>query len=164
MIASFPVYRTYVHPHRTTTSWDESYINQAIARARRRNPTTDTSVFQFIRQALLLQHPPEASPIERARREAFVARFQQITGPVQAKGLEDTSFYRQFPLLSRNEVGGDPSRFGNSPSTFHSLNADRAKNWPGGLSTTATTRRNGVKIPGFVSMYLVSFRRNGSSI
>jgi (1->4)-alpha-D-glucan 1-alpha-D-glucosylmutase len=138
VIASFPVYRTYVHPYRPITSWDESYIDQAIARARRRNATTDVSVFQFIKQALLLQHPPGSSPVERARREAFVARFQQITGPVQAKGLEDTSFYRQFPLASRNEVGGDPSRFGNSPPTFHALNAERLRRWPGGLSPTAT--------------------------
>ena len=57
---------------------------------------------------------------------------------MQAKGLEDTTFYRQCPLASLNEVGGDPSRFGNSPSAFHALNVQRLTDWPGGLSTTAT--------------------------
>lgn len=65
-------------------------------------------------------------------------RFQQTTGPMQAKGLEDTAFYRQYPLVSINEVGADPSRFGISPSAFHAMNADRLAHWPGSLGTTAT--------------------------
>ncbi|HEU5115663.1 MAG TPA: hypothetical protein VFT74_03225, partial [Isosphaeraceae bacterium] len=75
---------------------------------------------------------------ERTQFETFVLKFQQITGPVQAKGLEDTAFYRQIKLASLNEVGGDPGRFGVSPSSFHALNAQRLSRWPGGLSTTAT--------------------------
>jgi (1->4)-alpha-D-glucan 1-alpha-D-glucosylmutase len=86
----------------------------------------------------MLNLPADLSPEERALRVRFTLRFQQTTGPVQAKGLEDTTFYRQMPLVSLNEVGGDPSRFGNSPTAFHSLNSHRLCDWPGGLSTTAT--------------------------
>jgi (1->4)-alpha-D-glucan 1-alpha-D-glucosylmutase len=85
-----------------------------------------------------MESPSDATDDERNAREAFVLRFQQTTGPVQAKGLEDTSFYRQAPLLSLNEVGGDPTRFGGSVPSFHALNASRLADWSGGLSTTAT--------------------------
>ncbi len=138
VVACFPVYRTYIRPDRVVSDRDRGYIQQAVARARRRNPSIDTTVFVFLQDALLLEHPEGIGAAERALREAFVARFQQTTGPVQAKGLEDTTFYRQFKLASLNEVGGDPQRFGYSPSTFHAMNSQRLALWPGGLSTTAT--------------------------
>src|SRR5205085_11900079 len=117
---------------------DRAMIEQAIARARKRQPTVDWLVFDFLRDVLLLEFPPGVSDEERSLWERFAVRFQQTTGPVQAKGLEDTTFYRQFPLVSLNEVGGDPTRFGSSPSAFHALNSHRLGDWPGGLSTTAT--------------------------
>jgi (1->4)-alpha-D-glucan 1-alpha-D-glucosylmutase len=138
VIACFPAYRTYIRPGRPVAARDRAYIDQALHRARRRNPTTDTSVFQFLREALLLEYAPGVSPRDRALREQFVVRFQQTTGPVQAKGLEDTAFYRQVGLVSLNEVGADPARFGTSPSIFHALNTLRLKTWPGNLATTAT--------------------------
>jgi (1->4)-alpha-D-glucan 1-alpha-D-glucosylmutase len=138
IIACFPVYRTYVHPARPPSAQDPMWIDQAVARARRRNPTTDSSVFAFLRSALLLEHPPGTQEADREAREAFVRRFQQTTGPAQAKGLEDTTFYRSLRLASLNEVGADPSRNGVAPQAFHALNAQRLRQWPGGLSTTAT--------------------------
>ncbi len=138
MIAYFPVYRTYLQPGQAVSDRDRNYIEQAVARARRRNPTIDATVFAFVQDALLLHCPEEITPLDRAQREAFVVRFQQTTGPVQAKSLEDTAFYRQVKLASLNEVGADPSRFGSSPSIFHALNSERLPQWPGGLSTTAT--------------------------
>jgi (1->4)-alpha-D-glucan 1-alpha-D-glucosylmutase len=138
IIACFPVYRTYVQPGLPVSDRDRMWIDQAVARARKRNPTTDDSVFDFIRAALLLEHPPGTSEEARLAVEAFVRRFQQTTGPAQAKGLEDTTFYRSVRLASLNEVGADPTRFGYAPQAFHALNAQRLRQWPGGLSTTAT--------------------------
>ncbi len=138
VIACFPVYRTYLKPDQPTAERDIEYIRQAVARARKRAPHLDPTVFNAIQDCLLLEYPPGANHEDRRRRDTFVARFQQTTGPVQAKGLEDTAFYRQVKLGSLNEVGGDPFRFGNSPSFFHAHNAHRANRWPGTLSTTAT--------------------------
>ncbi len=138
VIACFPIYRTYVRPGAPISARDRGYIEQAVARARRRNPAIDASLFAFLQHALLLEHPDGVTAENREQREMFVLKFQQSTGPVQAKGLEDTAFYRQFKLASLNEVGGDPGRFGVSPSFFHALNAQRLNRWPGGFSTTAT--------------------------
>ena len=138
VIASFQVYRTYIRPGDPVSQRDVNYVDQAIARARHRDPSLDASVFAFVRESLLLEHPPASSEKAKRLREAFVVRFQQITGPAQAKGLEDTAFYRHYPLASRNEVGADPSRFGISPATFHAANAERLKDWPGTLGPTAT--------------------------
>ncbi|GAC1448624.1 MAG: malto-oligosyltrehalose synthase [Isosphaeraceae bacterium] len=138
VVACFRVYRTYLRPGDEISARDRDYIDQAVARARRRLPTVDRLVFDFVREALLMTAPGAGDEQEPALRERFAIRFQQTTGPVQAKGLEDTTFYRQVPLVSLNEVGGDPSRFGGSPSAFHALNSHRLAEWPGGLSTTAT--------------------------
>lgn len=138
VMACFPVYRTYLRPDEPIAERDRAYIDQAVHRARRRNPTIDPSVFEFIREALLLEHPEGISDEEVRQREAFVTRFQQTTGPVTAKGVEDTAFYRQIKLASLNEVGGEPGRFGHSPPSFHGMNAHRLSTWPGGFSTTAT--------------------------
>jgi (1->4)-alpha-D-glucan 1-alpha-D-glucosylmutase len=138
VVACFPVYRTYIRPGQPVADRDVKWISQAIARARKRNPTTDASVFAFIRDALLLHHPPGASEAARSQREAFAIRFQQTTGPAQAKGLEDTAIYRSVRLVSLNEVGADPLRFGSSPAAFHDLNVARLRRWPGSLATTAT--------------------------
>ncbi len=138
VVACFRVYRTYLRPGEPISDRDRDYIDQAVARARRRLMTVDRLVFDFVRDVLMMNLPPDLSPEERVLWERFTVRFQQTTGPVQAKGLEDTTFYRQVPLVSINEVGGDPSRFGNSPTSFHALNSYRLSEWPGGLSTTAT--------------------------
>ena len=120
VIACFPVYRTYI---RTDTQHpdeqDERYIRSAIKTAKRRNPATSGSVFDFIQDLLLLKDPDSIGDADRAERRLFVMRFQQLTGPVMAKGLEDTAFYRYCPLLSLNEVGGSPDKFGVALAHFH---------------------------------------------
>ena len=68
----------------------------------------------------------------------FVMRLQQYTGPVMAKGLEDTAFYRYYPLASLNEVGGNPQRFGISRDNFHAKNSARRNQWPNSLLATST--------------------------
>jgi len=138
VISCFQVYRTYWRPGEPLNERDRAYIEQAVHRARRRIPTIDSSVFAFIRDALLLEHPEGIAERDIEERESFVIRFQQTTGPVTAKGVEDTAFYRQYKLASLNEVGGEPARFGGSPQAFHGLNQHRLAHWSGDFSTTAT--------------------------
>ncbi|HEV8633795.1 MAG TPA: malto-oligosyltrehalose synthase [Chloroflexota bacterium] len=132
VIACFPVYRTYVREgDRRTGRRDRAYVERAIAEARRRNPTTDASYFAFLRDLLLLKvDDPEA--------RSFVMKLQQVTGPVAAKGVEDTAFYAYNRLVALNEVGGEPDRFGVSVGRFHRLCAERARRQPGGLTPTST--------------------------
>jgi (1->4)-alpha-D-glucan 1-alpha-D-glucosylmutase len=134
--AAFPVYRTYVSdrvaPH------DRRHIEWAVARARRRSRAADVSVFDFVRTVLLLRPPATAGEALRGAYHAFAMRFQQFTAPVTAKGVEDTALYVFNRLVSLNEVGGDPDRFGTSISAFHAANAHRAEHWPHTLIATST--------------------------
>jgi (1->4)-alpha-D-glucan 1-alpha-D-glucosylmutase len=139
VIASFPVYRTYIRPGDTAVSErDQRPIDVAIRLAKRRNPVTNESLFDFVRSVLLLDDPEGLSEAQRAERHEFVLRFQQLTGPVMAKGLEDTAFYRYSPLAALNEVGGDPDAFAGGVEDFHRLNGERVRLMPHGLSATAT--------------------------
>jgi len=138
-IACFPIYRTYitaraVHPD----AEDERHILTAVTRARVRNPSTDDSIFEFLQNILLLRDPESIDEAQRQERREFIMSFQQFTGPVMAKGLEDTAFYRQFPLASLNEVGGDPRQFGNPPAAFHARNLERLHSWPHALLASST--------------------------
>ncbi len=139
VIASFPVYRTYGGDDGLEVSdGDRAYIEMAVAEAKWRNPTVNVSIFDFVRDTLLLRHPPELGEEERAARRHFVMRFQQTTGPVTAKGVEDTALYRYNRLISLNEVGGDPARFGEPVAAFHEQNAERLARWPETLLATST--------------------------
>jgi (1->4)-alpha-D-glucan 1-alpha-D-glucosylmutase len=138
-IACFPVYRSYIRPRQTGVSPDDRlHINTAVRSAKRRNPATDPSVFDFIASLLLLQDPKGVTREQRAERRDFVLRFQQLTSPVTAKGLEDTAFYRFHPLASLNEVGGEPAIIGIPVERFHERNRDRQETWPHSLSATST--------------------------
>jgi len=139
VIASFPVYRTYVRAGAVEPSAaDRRAVLMAIRNAKRHNQTTSASVFDFIADLLLLRDPEGISDADRTERRELVLRLQQLTGPVMAKGLEDTSFYRYFPLASLNEVGGRPNHPGTSPETFHRWCQARAARWPHALSASAT--------------------------
>jgi (1->4)-alpha-D-glucan 1-alpha-D-glucosylmutase len=139
VLACFPVYRTYVARDATlVTARDRDVIARAVRAAVRRNPVVNRSLFQFIEALLLLRDPEGLSAGEIDARREFVLRLQQLTGPVAARGLEDTAFYRYFPLLSLAEVGGDPDQLGLSVDQFHALMRRRAVTWPRGLSATAT--------------------------
>ncbi len=145
VIASFPVYRTYIRiDTRHPDEQDERYIRNAIKTAKRRNPATSGSVFDFIQDLLLLKDPDSISDADRAERRLFVMRFQQLTGPVMAKGLEDTAFYRYCPLLSLNEVGGSPDKFGMALASFHGKNLARRQSWRNAMlaSSTHDTKRS----------------------
>ena len=135
-IAAFSVYRTYLREGQPPSEQDVRRVTSAIAVARKRNPAISPTVFAFIEDVLLLR--TEVTDEERAEQERFALRFQQITGPVMAKSVEDTAFYRYARLLSLNEVGGHPGRFGTSIEAFHAQNAERARRWPLAMTTTST--------------------------
>jgi (1->4)-alpha-D-glucan 1-alpha-D-glucosylmutase len=139
VIACFPVYRTYVGASASVVSQDDRrHVEAAVRRAVRRNPATSTSLFDFIGSVLLLEHPEGLDAAQHAERHDFVLRFQQLTGPVMAKGLEDTAAYRHYPLASLNEVGCDPEVFGTSLERFHRMSSERMKSWPTSQSATST--------------------------
>ncbi|MHB8577011.1 MAG: malto-oligosyltrehalose synthase, partial [Dehalococcoidia bacterium] len=137
VIACFPIYRTYIRPNDdAVTERDRLYIDFAIERARRLNPVTDPSIFQFIQDTLMLTETP--TPDAEAAQRDFVLKFQQVCGPVMAKGVEDTTFYRYTRLVALNEVGSDPDQFGISAAAFHRQNAERHAQWPHSMLATTT--------------------------
>lgn len=139
VIASLPIYRTYVTEQGPTIDeHDRAAIEAAVADARRRNPRTAAAVFDFLRAVLLQQVPDDATEETRADWIDFVMRFQQITSPVVAKGVEDTAFYIYNRLISLNEVGGNPEAFGLSPANFHRLNLQRQARWPHSMLAAST--------------------------
>ncbi len=137
IVAWFPVYRTYVD-ERGASAEDRRRIQHAVHEARRRADDPESDLFDWIERILSGEVAAAASPARRSEVLRFVARFQQYTAPVMAKGLEDTSFYRHHRLVSLNEVGGDPRRFGTSVDEFHAANRDRAVHWPGAMLCTAS--------------------------
>jgi (1->4)-alpha-D-glucan 1-alpha-D-glucosylmutase len=141
IVACFPVYRTYVERGGPTAA-DSDLVDVAIADARRRNPAMESSIFDFLRSVLLpgdvMGTPPSPDGATDVRRLDVAMRFQQYTAPVQAKGVEDTAFYRYHVLSSLNEVGGDPRRFGRTTAEFHAANAERRQHWPGDMLATTT--------------------------
>jgi (1->4)-alpha-D-glucan 1-alpha-D-glucosylmutase len=139
VVACFPVYRSYLRLDSTEVSGsDRQHILTAVRAAKRRNRSTSASIFDFIGDLLLLRDPEGLSESDLQERRDFIVRLQQLTGPVMAKGLEDTVFYRYFPLASLNEVGGRPAPFGISADRFHEWNLRRQREWPHSLSATAT--------------------------
>ena len=143
LIASLPVYRTYIggRPDGTTRE-DRHWIGAAARIARARAPHLPKALFDFVSDLLL--DPAVVEPAQQAGRALFVTGFQQLSGAAMAKGLEDTAYYRAFPLASLNEVGGDPGHFGVSTAQFHLWQRGRTHSWPHAMSasTTHDTKRS----------------------
>ena len=137
IIACFPVYRTYVLSEQIEAE-DRRYIEAAVAAARIHSSLPDESVFAFITDVLTLQAAAPGTSYDRNAVLRFAMRFQQYTSPVMAKSVEDTVFYRYVRLISLNEVGGDPTRFGTSVQEFHAANAERAATRPHTMLATST--------------------------
>jgi (1->4)-alpha-D-glucan 1-alpha-D-glucosylmutase len=137
-IVAFPVYRTYVVADAVDDD-DRSIIAGAVARAAANTDTPDPALYTFIEDVLAAQLAAKPG-VRYDRRELlrFAMRFQQYTGPVTAKSLEDTAFYRYVRLVALNEVGGEPARFGRSVGEFHAANAERARTHPRAMLATAT--------------------------
>ena len=132
VIACFPVYRTYVSPEpEGATAQDERRVGEAIAAAKSHRPELDPRLLDFFRDLLLKRVPGE-------QETELVMRFQQVTGAAMAKGAEDTAFYCYNRLVSLNEVGGDPSRFGLPVREFHQAAQAAQWRWPRALLATST--------------------------
>lgn len=137
-ILHFPVYRTYLVPSGPTAP-DRGLISETIEKARSDWFAADEGIFEFLRDTLTMDliRPGRAThSAPRVRR--FALKLQQFTGPVMAKSLEDTAFYRYHRLLALNEVGGEPSAGALSIEDFHNAMISRAREWPHGMTTTST--------------------------
>jgi (1->4)-alpha-D-glucan 1-alpha-D-glucosylmutase len=138
VISSLPVYRTYVRADVGQVSEDDiRTITDAVESAKKSRLDLDKDLFDFLRDILLLR-------VRGDLETELVMRFQQLTGPVMAKGVEDTAFYCFNRLVSLNEVGGDPGRFGLSPDDFHKACAETQAEWPRSMlaSSTHDTKRS----------------------
>ncbi|MDQ2726840.1 MAG: malto-oligosyltrehalose synthase [Actinomycetota bacterium] len=131
IIAGFSVYRTYVRAGTPTGQSDVSTVESAVLGAGIRDPDLDEELLGFLRD-LLLGRVAGRDELELA------LRVQQLTGPVMAKAVEDTAFYRYVPVTWLNEVGGDPGRLGTSVDAFHRANAAAQDRWPQALLATST--------------------------
>ncbi|WP_075882566.1 malto-oligosyltrehalose synthase [Candidatus Protochlamydia sp. W-9] len=139
IVACFPVYRSYIRfSDEIINPEDKVLINEAIKLAKKVNPASDLSVLNFVRDVLLFENPPGLNQKQIDDRKYFIMRFQQLSAPIAAKGIEDTFFYRFYPLSSLNEVGMKPGQFGIDVSHFHRINQMRLQNWPHSLLTTFT--------------------------
>ena len=127
--ASLPVYRTYTREYRIS-SHDRVHVEDAVENGRKRNPNIHSAAFDFVRSVLLLDMPDDQEALR------FVMRWQQITGPIMAKGVEDTALYLYNRLISMNDVGGSPEPF--SVDRFHQFNLDRSIHWSGAMNATST--------------------------
>jgi (1->4)-alpha-D-glucan 1-alpha-D-glucosylmutase len=137
-VLHFPVYRTYLTAS-GSGAYDRALVETTIAQARAEWYAADDGIFDFLRDALTLDllkpgRPPHSAP--RVRR--FALKLQQFTGPLMAKSLEDTAFYRYHRLLAFNEVGGDPAAGALCLPDFHQMMQARAREWPHGMTATAT--------------------------
>jgi (1->4)-alpha-D-glucan 1-alpha-D-glucosylmutase len=137
-VLHFPVYRTYL-TSAGPSAHDRALISEAIEKARADWFAADEGIFEFLRDALTMDLIKPGGPAHSAPRVRRLAlKVQQFTGPMMAKSLEDTAFYRYHRLLALNEVGGDPSAKALSADAFHEAMKVRAKEWPHGMTATAT--------------------------
>jgi (1->4)-alpha-D-glucan 1-alpha-D-glucosylmutase len=138
VVACLPVYRTYVDASGATAD-DRREIERAVGEARRRSADPEKTLFDFLGRVLTAEQGWEPGA-EGPRPDVllFARRLQQFTGPVAAKGVEDTAFYRYHRLIALNEVGGDPRTFGTSPAAFHDHCAEAARSRPHGMLATGT--------------------------
>ena len=131
LAAATPVYRTYVVPRAPATDADRGYIDQTASLVRQRRPDLDPELLALFAR-VLRGDDPAADAAE------LMARFQQLTAPATAKGIEDTALYRWVPLLSANDVGSDPGHMGAGVAPFHAHNEAVARIRPGTMLTLST--------------------------
>ena len=139
IIACMPVYRTYIREHPVSDA-DREFLRRAIEEARRRaSGSVDRRLFRFLELVLFVE-PPAYIAGEREKWQRFVGQWQQFTGRVMAKGVEDTAFYNFNRLVSLNEVGGEPGRTGSFDpiAELHARNERIARDWPRTLNATST--------------------------
>jgi (1->4)-alpha-D-glucan 1-alpha-D-glucosylmutase len=132
LLVAFPVYRAYVVPGEPASPAARKVVEDALDHARARLPEDRHDTLRLVGELVLG---------DRGRgphRDEFVTRFQQTCGPVMAKGVEDTAFYRWWRLSALNEVGGDPGRLGVEPQELHDWAARLQHSWPETMTTLST--------------------------
>jgi (1->4)-alpha-D-glucan 1-alpha-D-glucosylmutase len=136
--ACLGVYRTYIR-NMELPAHATKYIEEAVTAARARAPHLSAASFNFVHEVLLLLNPPHVLADQREARLDFVMRWQQFTGPIVAKGFEDTALYVYYPLLSLNEVGGNPRPSqASTVDEFYAFLEKRRIDWPGTLDASST--------------------------
>ncbi|MEH2468150.1 malto-oligosyltrehalose synthase [Nostoc sp.] len=136
VLTQFPIYRTYITPDGIGDS-DRATIQEVIDQAKEQTPLLYHEL-NFIEKLMLLEFDNSLTQTEREQWVYFVLRMQQYSGPLMAKGVEDTTLYVYNRLLSLNEVGGNPGHFGISAAKFHAFNEQHQATWPHTMNTTAT--------------------------
>ena len=137
-VLNFPIYRTYLTSAGASAD-DRTLISETTEKARSEWYDADEGLFDFLRDALTMDLARPGLALHSAPRvRRFALKVQQFTGPLMAKSLEDTTFYRSHRLLALNEVGGEPSASALSPDAFHQMMQTRVQNWPHAMTTTAT--------------------------
>lgn len=136
IIARFPVYRSYLNPGPIRET-DRRRIDSTMEKAKTDAPGLAPEI-DFIHRVLLREFDDPALSAPDPEWQTLVARFQQLTAPLAAKGFEDTTLYVYNRLLSLNDVGGDPGEFGCSPAEFDEFNRRKIEGWPHGMNATAT--------------------------
>ncbi|MBZ5664524.1 MAG: malto-oligosyltrehalose synthase [Acidobacteriia bacterium] len=137
IIASFPVYRTYVSGN-SVSAEDRRYVQQAVMEGRKRSNAADLSVFDFVHRMLLIEINGSGPQWYKRAITRFSMKFQQLASAVMAKGVEDTAFYRYNRLVSLNDVGGNPAKFGTTVDEFHRANQQRLHSWPHSMLASST--------------------------
>jgi (1->4)-alpha-D-glucan 1-alpha-D-glucosylmutase len=135
LLVAFDRYRAYVVPGEPASQEALAVLEQMVEVARQRLDDDRGETLDLVRDLLLGREAGSAGRIDERARAELVVRFQQTCGPVMAKGVEDTAFYRWFRLASLNEVGGDPTRFGISPEEFHAFAGRLGRDWPTSMTT-----------------------------
>lgn len=133
-------YRAYVVPGEPASEESVAAVERAAEEALARVPEEVVETVELVRD-LVLDRPvgsARTSGVDEPRQHEFVVRFQQTCGPVMAKGVEDTAFYRWYRLAALNEVGGDPTRFGVPPEAFHAYALRQQRDWPHAMTTLST--------------------------
>ncbi|HYT87927.1 MAG TPA: malto-oligosyltrehalose synthase, partial [Gemmataceae bacterium] len=138
IIAAMAIYRTYITGADAVSPRDRLFIERAVEHAQSHNPRVAEAVFDFVRDTVLLRNVGDFREEDRPQLLDWVMKFQQLTGPVLAKGLEDTAFYVYNRLVAPNEVGGAPERFGVTVEEFHRHNSDRRQQWPHSMLATSS--------------------------
>ncbi|MEM9088924.1 MAG: malto-oligosyltrehalose synthase [Cyanobacteria bacterium P01_F01_bin.53] len=136
VLVSFPIYCTYIN-QRGGSERDFKYIRKAITQARKHIPQL-LNELELIEKFLTLAYDESLPSEERSQWLHFVMRLQQFTGPLMAKGVEDTLFYVYNRFIGLNEVGAAPKNFGVSLKTFHEYNQYQQEHWPNTLNATST--------------------------
>ncbi|MEL6813740.1 MAG: malto-oligosyltrehalose synthase [Cyanobacteria bacterium J06598_3] len=137
VLVTFPIYCTYINQQQGVSDRDLNYIKMAINRARKRIPQL-LNELELIERFLTLEYETSLPTEERSQWLHFVMRLQQFTGPLMAKGVEDTLFYVYNRFIGLNEVGAAPNLFGVSLKTFHEYNQYQQEHWPNTLNATST--------------------------